>query len=225
MKKTFKLLLVFFVLAVLGHSGYRFYLKEKHEIQILKRVVDRLSADSRVAEVLVTGVNFDEELGKVMTTIKFLEYDAQGEPMAPRYFTFSGNIIQFQALVVRFDDLHVRRGDALKGKSAFLFWKVFMLDGKDTQEYAINRVNEIPDGYKLAGVYDPYEEKLWEMFWGFALNPQRAAEQGIKNAQIEAPGTMFVPGNIYVIRIEHDGGLRIDVSPLSPILRGERIIS
>jgi hypothetical protein len=33
---------------------------------------------------------------------------------------------------------------------------------------------------------------------------------GIKNAQIEAPGTKFVPGLIYTIKIEHDGGLRID---------------
>ncbi len=32
----------------------------------------------------------------------------------------------------------------------------------------------------------------------------------IKNAQIEAPGTMFVPGNLYTIKIEHDGGLRIE---------------
>lgn len=225
MKINLKRIAVILLIGALGYGGYRYYLGERHEIGILRKVAERLSADSRVAEILVTGVNFDEERGKVLTTIKFLEYNSKGEPLVPRYFTFTGNIIQFQSLVIRFDDIHIRRGDRLKGKSAYVFWKVFMLDGKNTQEYVINRAYDIPDGYKLSGGQDPYEEKLWRMFWTWALDPERAREQGIKNAQIEAPGTMFVPGNIYVIRIEHDGGLRIDVSPLSPILRGERIIS
>jgi len=34
---------------------------------------------------------------------------------------------------------------------------------------------------------------------------------------------MFTPGILYTIKIEHDGGLRIDASQLSPILRGETI--
>ena len=38
-----------------------------------------------------------------------------------------------------------------------------------------------------------------------------------------APGTKFVPGKLYTIKIEHDGGLRIDVSPLPEILAGEKI--
>jgi len=46
---------------------------------------------------------------------------------------------------------------------------------------------------------------------------------GVKNAQIEAPGAMFVPGVLYTIKIEHNGGLRIDASELSPIMRGETI--
>ncbi len=46
---------------------------------------------------------------------------------------------------------------------------------------------------------------------------------GVKNAQIEAPGTKFIPGALYTIKIEHDGGIRIDVQALSAILTGERI--
>ncbi|MBZ0166308.1 MAG: hypothetical protein K8I00_05825, partial [Candidatus Omnitrophica bacterium] len=68
-----------------------------------------------------------------------------------------------------------------------------------------------------------YEAELWRDFWNHALNPTTQQTGGIKNAQIEAPGTMFVPGVLYTIRIEHDGGLRIDASPLSPILSGELV--
>ena len=97
----------------------------------------------------MTGVNYSEAEQKTYTTIKFLEYDSQGNPLEPKYFTFSGNIIQFQSLVVRFDDIHIRQADRLKDKSAYLFWKVFMLDGKNTQEYDITKINEVPQGYKL----------------------------------------------------------------------------
>ncbi len=223
MGRVLRDVIVFILLAVIGYGVYQLFIKDMHEKNLLKQMIARLEADSRVAEVLVTGVNYNETEEKSYTTIKFLEYDSKGNPLEPKYYTFSGNIIQFQALVIRFDDIKMRRADQLKGKSAYLFWKVFMLDGKNTQEYEINRVNEVPDGYKLANVRDPYEEKLWQAFWGYALDPKQMKDSGIKNAQIEAPGTMFVPGNIYIIRIEHNGGLRIDVAPLSPILRGEKI--
>jgi hypothetical protein len=195
-----------------------------YEDEILRKMIARLQADSRIAEVLVTGVNFDEKTQQTFTTIKFLEYDAQGEPLDPKYFTFSGNIIQFQSLVIRFDDKHIRNADRLKGKSAYLFLKAFMLDGKNTQEFNITPVNEVPAGYRIeANKADAVEEKMWQSFWAIALDPKKAQQGGVKNAQIEAPGTMFVPGHIYTIKIEHDGGMRIDVNKLSPILQGEKI--
>ncbi len=223
--KHFKDIFIIFILTVIGFFAYQFYVQFVHENAVLKQVIDRLEADSRVAEVLVTGVNFDEAQQKNLTTIKFLEYDVKGQPLSPKYFTFSGNIIQFQSLVIRFDDFKIRRGDKLRGKSAFIFWKVFMLDGAKTQEYEITSMNSIPDGYKVENLQDPFEAELWKTFWFNALDPLRAQKAGIKNAQIEAPGTMFVPGKLYTIKIEHDGGLRIDASDLSPILKGESIFN
>ena len=133
--KSLKYFLKLTLIIFLCFWGYRFYFNYVHENEILKEVIARLEADSRVAEVLVTGVNFDEKTNKNSTTIKFLEYDSHGEALQPKYFTFSGNIIQFQSLVIRFDDIFIRHRDKLKGKSAYIFWKVFMLDGKNTQEY------------------------------------------------------------------------------------------
>ena len=195
-----------------------------HEEKVLNQIIDRLQAETRIAEVLVTGVNFDEKSKQTFTTIKFLEYSSSGMPLEPKYFTFTGNVIQFQSLVIRFQDIYIRNGDKLRGKSAYIFLKAFMLDGKNTQEFDITPVNEIPLGYKIANnESDSAEMMLWRKFWAYALNPQAASKNGIKNAQIEAPGTLFEPGNLYTIKIEHDGGMRIDVSKLSPILKGETI--
>ncbi|MCK5082262.1 MAG: hypothetical protein KAR31_05085 [Candidatus Omnitrophica bacterium] len=216
-------IIIIFLCAGLGYQAYRMAAQYIYENAILKQIIACLEADSRVAEVLVTGVNYNEVDKKTYTTIKFLEYDSKGKPLKPKYFTFSGNIIQFQSLVVRFDDIHIRAGDQLKGKSAYLFWKVFVLNGEKTQEYEIAKINQVPRGYQLGERYNPVEAKFWSRFWDYALDSKKAKLKGIKNAQIEAPGTMFVPGNLYTIKIEHDGGLRIDASPLSKILLGEQI--
>jgi len=218
--RNFSLLLL---IAAVLFFAFKFYTRYVQENRTLKEIISRLEADSRIAEVLVTGVNYDEKSKKTYTTIKFLEYDTDNSPLEPRYFTFSGNIIQFQSLVIRFDDIHIRKKDRFKDKSAYLFWKVFMLDGPNTQEYELTRAYEIPMGYKLEGHLSSFEKALWEKFWTYALKPEEAQKSGVKNAQIEAPGTMFIPGMLYTLRIEHDGGIRIDVTKLPSILRGEMI--
>src|SRR4030042_4368754 len=203
--------------------GIFYVVKSQIENHLLKKVIERLTADSRVAEVIVTDVKRDTKTKKTYTTIKFLEYDTKLNPLEPKYFTFSGNVIQFQSMVMRFDDFYVKKGHPLKGKSAYLFMKAFMLTDRGAETFEITKVNEIPSGYKTADVKNAFEKRLWKRFWEYALNPKEAGKVGIKNAQIEAPGTKFIPGMIYTIKIEHDGGLRIDAKPVAPILKNEKI--
>ena len=218
--KKFKYIVIILIVVTAGAwLAQRFY-----EQKVLREIIARLQADSRAAEVLVVGVNYNEELKKNFTTIKFLEYDTRDRPLASKYFTFPGNVIQFQSLVVRFDDRFVAAGSALKGKSVYLFWKAFMLDGEKTKEYPITYLNEIPGGYKITDKNDAAEQRFWRRFWDYAFDKEAADKAGIKNVQIEAPGAVFIPGYFYTIKIEHDGGLRIDTKPLPDIVRGERVL-
>jgi hypothetical protein len=190
---------------------------------VLRKIIERLHGQTRRADVLVTKSEYEEASKKIKTTIKFLEYNAQGKPLEPKYFTFSGNVIQFQSLVIRFSDKLVEAGDRLRGKSAALFMKAFVLDGANTQEFEITQAAGIPGGYKVSERANEFEQKLWQEFWNYALDPKKRERAGIKNAQIEAPGSMFLPGTIYTLNLEHDGGLRIDASPVPEILKGEKI--
>ena len=220
-RKAAKLKII--ILAGVIVFGALYVINVFRQIELLKKVIERLTADSRVAEVMVTDVRQDPDTKKVYTTIKFLEYDTELRALEPKYFTFPGNIIQFQSMVIRFDDFYIKRGHRLKGKSAYLFIKAFMLTDKGAEVYEITRINEIPDGYKTEGARNNFERRLWKRFWEYALNPDEAKRAGVKNAQIEAPGTKFIPGMIYTIKIEHDGGLRIDAKPLSQILKNEKV--
>lgn len=225
MKRFKRIVSIFLALIFLFVSGKGVFwiVRRLEEHGVLKKVIERLQADSRIAEVLVTKSIFNEATKSIETTIKFLEYDAQHKPLTPRYFTFRGNIIQFQSLVIRFQDRLVEAGDKLRGKSAYLFLKVFMLDSTNTQVYDLTETSGIPAGYKVPGSTNEFEEKLWQEFWNYALDPKARERSGIKNAQIEAPGSMFLPGSIYTIRIEHDGGMRIDAEPLPGVLKGEQL--
>jgi hypothetical protein len=213
------------LLAIIVLVGGFIIFRHFYEDRILNQIIARLEASSRAAEALVVGVNYDEGLKKNLTTIKFLEYDTDGKPATPQYFTFPGNIIQFQSLVVRFDDRFVAAGDRLRGKSVYLFWKAFCLDGKDTKEFTITKAEEVPSGYRISNRLNPFERKFWQKFWQYAFDKSLASQIGIKNVQIEAPGAMFIPGYLYTIKIEHDGGLRIDTTPLPEILKGEHIMN
>ena len=101
--------------------------------------------------------------------------------------------------------------------------KAFVLEGPNTQEFEITRTDEIPGGYKVSERANEFEQKLWKEFWNYALDPKKRKHAGIKNAQIEAPGSMFLPGTIYTLVIEHDGGIRIDAQPVPEIVKGERL--
>ena len=188
--------------------------------RVLRKIIERLHGQTRRADVLVTKSEYDEATKKIKTTIKFLEYDAQGKPLEPKYFTFSAPlyagtdpssgqagggarpIIQFQSLVIRFNDKLVEAGDRLRGKSAAFFMKAFVLDGANTQEFEITQAYEVPGGYKISAQTDKFEKELWREFWDYALDSKKREHAGIKNAQIEAPGSMFLPGTIYTLNIE-----------------------
>ena len=160
---------------------------------VYQQMLNRLQAESRAAQVLVTAVNYDEATGRNNTTIKFVEQDSTGMPLPPKYFTFSGNLIQFQSLVVRFEDKFVAAGDLFKGRSVYLFWKAFMLDGPRTQEFPITQIWEIPGGYKIPGKATGFENRFWKDFWSYAFDEQKAMERkGSRACKSRHPGAVFI---------------------------------
>ncbi|MBI4353571.1 MAG: hypothetical protein HY593_06585 [Candidatus Omnitrophica bacterium] len=227
--KALRKILALAVVLLVFIAGFKFF----NEFLTFKKIIRSLKAESRIAEVLVVESKVDEFTRRYTTTIKFLEYDVHGKPLKPKYFTFDGHLIQFQTLVVRFDDRYVEQGHRMKGKSLYLFLKAFVLDGKNTQEFVITPVYHefqkrgtpppavVPEGYRVGEPPNYFEREIWRKFWRYALDPEARKQVGIKNAQVEAPGSVFVPGTIYTLVIEHDGGIRIDTRPIPEILKKE----
>ncbi|MCM8787674.1 MAG: hypothetical protein NC935_06435 [Candidatus Omnitrophica bacterium] len=209
-----KKLFIFFIL-ILGAVSIFYILKNINEEKILKEIISRLTAETRIAQVTVTKKEKDPNTNKTYTTIKFVEYDTAQKPLQPKYFTFSTDIIYLEALVIRFEDFYIKKGHPLKGKSAYIFTRVFgFTDDKKLEIFDINKAYSIPTGYKVEKAKSKFQERIWQKFWDYALNDIKSKKVGIRSAQIEAPATKFIEGCLYTIKIEHLGGLRIDVKNL-----------
>ncbi len=205
-----------------GYSLYDWY----REREVLRQIVSRLTAEERVAEVWVEEHRPGPDGQVERLRLKILEYGADGKALPPVFCEFTANdIVHFEALVIRLDDQIVMDG---RGKSAHLFRRAFALDerGHTFQSCDINRPLDVPGGYRLENAdarAREIEERYWKKFWALALDEKQREAAGVKNAQIEAPATRFVPGRIYRLVLEHDGGLTIQPGAVPEILQGQKV--
>jgi hypothetical protein len=215
-----------FILA--GSFGIWFYqdhFSARHEIEkareenrVLTRIVERLSDEKRVAEVLVT----DQKMvaGVLHTTLLFVEYDKQGNSLPPRSFDVEGNQAHIDAMVIKFDRDFIKTADPLRGHSIALFTRIYGDKQTPANAYAIDQPGKIPDIYCGA---DPrvseFELELWQSFWKLTDNAQLRAEKGVRVANGQGVWGPFEPDKLYTITLESDGGLNITSEPLKGIYR------
>src|SRR3989304_2037452 len=128
----------------------------------IKKTLRKIIALAVLFILFAFGVKFFQE---------FLTFRKIIHNLKAKYFTFNGNLIQFQTLVVRFNDKYIEEGHRMKGKSIYLFMKAFVLDGKNTQEFLITSTEDVPDGYRVGDPPSTFEKEVWKKFWKYALDP------------------------------------------------------
>ncbi len=216
---------VFVVAGSFGIWLYQDQFSARHEIQkleeekrVLSRVVQRLSDEKRVAEVLVTDRNTVN--GSVRTTLLFVEYDKAGSSLPPKSFEIEGKMAHIDALVIKFDRDFIKQGDGLRGHSLALFTRIYGDKQPPESAMAIDAPGKIPDIYRGA---DPriseFETGLWNEFWTLADDPQLRAEKGVRIANGQGVWGPFEPDKLYTITLESDGGLNLVSEPLKGIYR------
>jgi len=116
------------------------------ENQQLKQVVDRLTDERRVAEMLVT----DQKIvnGIPQTTLLFVEYARNHSTLPPKVFTISGNQVHLDAMVIKFEHGFVKEDDALRGHSLALFKNIYGDHQSPDQGSMIDTAGQIPGYYQ-----------------------------------------------------------------------------
>ncbi len=184
----------------------------------LKQVVQRLGAERRVADVIVT--DQARSAAGTTTTLLFVEYGRDGASLPARRFTVEGDVAYVDAMVIKFDGKFVQDNDPLRGHSIALFTRLFAENQPPEKGFRIDEPNRIPDVYRGS---DPYvmdfERDLWTNFWKLADDETYRKAMGVRVAQGEAVSTKFQPDRLYTVTLESDGGLNIVSSPLKGIYR------
>ncbi|HEY1686078.1 MAG TPA: hypothetical protein VGG19_15035 [Tepidisphaeraceae bacterium] len=186
---------------------------EKHE---LEQVVQRLSAEKRVADCLVKKQWTDH--GVLQTQVLFVEYARDGEPLPAREFTLSGKMVHIDAMVIKFDRDYVKSGDALRGHSIALFARIYGDHQTPADAPVIDAPDQIPAFYRGASSESSkFETDLWHNFWKLVDDENYRKQQGVRIAQGEAVWLPFQPDRLYTITLESAGGLNMTSQPIKGI--------
>ena len=202
-----------------SHDAVRAALRrERERTEELRQIVQRLTAERRVADVLVT----DQQTvnGTPRTSILFVEYARDGAALPAKRFTVDGSTIHIDALVVKFEGRFVEQNDALRGHSIALFTRLYGEAQAPAAGFAIDEPGAAPAVYRAA---DPkltaFQKELWQNFWRLADDSQYRTGMGVRVVQGEGVWRPFAPGRLYTLTLESNGGLNIRSEPIKGIYR------
>lgn len=200
-----------------SHTAIQRQLEEvKAKNEELKQIVQRLSVEKRVAELLVTDQQTVD--GKTTTTLLLVEVGKNGINLPPKGFVIQGKEVHIDAMVIKFEQHFVEEGDPLRGHSIALFTRIFGDRETPAGAQMIDKTGEVPEIYRDA---DPrisqFEQELWKDFWKLFEDERYAKSKGVRIANGEGKWFPAQPDRLYTVTIEADGGLNVVSGPVPEI--------
>lgn len=171
----------------------------------LAEYANRLTASRRVAQADVLGRLFDAQ-GRPVSAILWHEIDADGVLSAPRQLEVIGDLVYFEAAVIKFDPQLVGEGDPQRGASLALFRRVF---GEHQPAASAVELNQALTAKLMSENADTFDERLWSMFWKMMDDPRLAEKYGVRVAQCEAPAVRVKPGQVWEVTLDAVGGINL----------------
>lgn len=193
----------------------------------LEQVVQRLTDERRVAEMVVTDQK--RTPAGLETTLLFVEQARDGSPLPPKSVTVKGDLVYIDGLSIRFDQGFLKQpnGDLLRGHGIYLFTRAFGDLQTPESGPAIDDPGNIPDVYKPSPKTDDkqmaevsqFERDLWGNFWKLVENKSFRAQSGVSVASGKAVSFRPQPDRVYRISIDAGGSPTVDWEPMPPIYR------
>ncbi len=184
----------------------------------LEEVVQRLTDEKRIAEMIVTDDSTVE--GVAHKTLLFVEYARDGSSLPPRSFNIAGDMVHVEAMVIKFDRHFVSENDSLRGRSIALFTRIYGDHQTPEQAEMIDAPGKIPEIYRGADPrVEPFEQSLWNDFWRLYSDENFRAEHGVRTSSGQGVWGPFEREKLYTITLEADGGLSLTATPLKAIYR------
>jgi hypothetical protein len=203
-----------FTAVQLGDWEVRRLNRQNEELQrekaTLLEFARRLSASRRVAQVTVDAQRKTPE--GIVNALTWQEIGAEGAIGAPQKLETRGELVYFEALVIKFNvtlptgPLPPEGAEPGIPTSLALFRRIFG-DGQSPASVAeLDRAARPPSRVSDDAAA---EAKLWARFWEMVDDPRVADRFGVRVAQIEAPAVPVKAGQVWEVTLDAAGGLNV----------------
>jgi hypothetical protein len=200
--------------AILGVSFYfstssiHSLLTENHE---LNKAIKNLTAEEQIGYAILQSQESDAQ-GQLQSTIRFVQ-TASGNPkqiVSEQLFTLAGDVIHFDALIVKFTDEYVKDG---KERALYLWRRIYGEGNSPASGEPIEIPGSAPERYyaisKSLRVKD--RDVFWEAIWDLANAPEELSTYGIKAVFGNAIYSRMLPNKIYLFKISPSGQIYPEV--------------
>ena len=205
-------------LVIVAYLGRGFYYRAMTIHQLLtenkqlKEAITNLTYEDQIGYAKVIAQEPND--GKLYTTIKFIETarDDKLKTILEKEYTIEGDIIYFDALIVKFGDKMVMDG---KAKALYLWTKVYGEKMAPEQGFAIEEPGAEPQRYSEMLKVLPIKQKqlFWSNIWDLANDTDKLKDHGIEAIYGNAVYSRLRKGLIYVFKISPNGQVYPEVVP------------
>lgn len=208
---------IFAVIVVLGLIIWKHHynknieqlLKENKELQ---SAITNLKTERQIGYAKV--ISQTNSNGKIITKLKFVETDRKDmlKRVLEKEYEIEGDIIYFDALIIRFDEQLVMDG---KEKAMYLWRRVYSDKMRPEDGFAIEMKGEEPKRYAdICSKLNLRDKELfWKEIWKLADDKESLADYGISAIYGNVIYRKVQPGLVYVFKISSMGSLYPEVIP------------
>jgi hypothetical protein len=178
----------------------------------LKQAITNLTQEEQIGYAKVVSQQFEE--GRLFSTIRFVETarDDKLRKILQKEYTIEGDIIHFDALIVKFEDKMVLDG---KSRALYLWRRIYGEKMTPQQGYPIEEPGQEPARYSDMLKTLPIEQRqlFWSSIWGLANDTEKLKQHGIKAIYGNVVYSRLTEGLIYVFRISPTGQVYPEIIP------------
>ena len=206
------------VVAVVAYVGPGLYQSAMtiHELltenKELKQAISNLTDEDQIGYAKV--LSQQNEDGRLRTTIRFVETarDDKTRVVLQKECIIEGDVIHFDALIVKFEDQMVLDG---KARALYVWRRIYGETMTPQNGTLIEEPGAEPKRYSglLKALPLEHQRLFWTSIWDLANDPERLRGHGIKAIYGNVVYNKFRPGLIYVFKINPVGHLYLEVVP------------
>lgn len=170
----------------------------------LREAISNLTDEDQIGYAKV--ISRRNEDGRLLTTIRFVETarDDKTKVILQKEYTVEGDIVHFDAVIVKFDDKMVADG---KSRALYLWRRVYGEKMAPGEGFLIEEPGTEPKRYSglLQTLPIPHQQLFWSSIWELANDPEKLHEYGIRAIYGSAVYQPLKEGLIYVFKISPTG--------------------